>query len=171
MLASGTQDRGSMPSFVQYQNNTVHDTNNYKQKFPALPWRYFPDSGGSPWWPLGTVRPIYRTGTPLPTKHPILYIFSTNIRTEFFKHTAHFPLFSHQNAVFIIMLPFLVPVLFTFYIQAPHPPCNTVSQSVQFMFKSPHPPCNTVSQSVQFMFKSPHPPCNTFWQSVATVYV
>jgi len=25
--------------------------------------------------PLGTVRPIYRTGTPLPSKHPILYIF------------------------------------------------------------------------------------------------
>jgi hypothetical protein len=34
--------------------------------------------------PLGTVRPIYRTGTPLPSKHPILCIFSTNIRTEFF---------------------------------------------------------------------------------------
>jgi hypothetical protein len=38
---------------------------------------------------LGTVRPIYRTCTPLPSKHPILYIFSTNIRTAFFKHSAH----------------------------------------------------------------------------------
>jgi hypothetical protein len=38
--------------------------------------------------PLGTVRPIYRTGTPLPSKHPILYTFSTNIRTEFVKHAA-----------------------------------------------------------------------------------
>jgi hypothetical protein len=29
---------------------------------------------------LGTVRPIYRTGTPQPSKHPILYIFfSTNL--------------------------------------------------------------------------------------------
>jgi hypothetical protein len=37
----------------------------------------------------GTVRPIYRTGTPLPYKHPILYIFSTNNCTEFFKHEAH----------------------------------------------------------------------------------
>jgi len=63
------------------------------------------------------VRPIYRTGTPLPSKHPILYIFSTNIRTEFFKHTAHSPFFSLQNAVYFIMLPSLVPVLFTFYIQ------------------------------------------------------
>ena len=39
--------------------------------------------------PLGTVRPIYRTGVPLPSRHPILYIFSTNIRTEYFKHAAH----------------------------------------------------------------------------------
>ena len=67
--------------------------------------------------PLGTVRPIYRTGTPLPSKHPILYIFSTNIHTEFFKHAAHSPFFSPQNAVYFIMLPFLVPVLFTFYLQ------------------------------------------------------
>jgi hypothetical protein len=43
--------------------------------------------------PLGTVRPIYRTGTPLPSKHPILYIFSTNICTEFFKHAARSPFF------------------------------------------------------------------------------
>jgi hypothetical protein len=32
-------------------------------------------------------------GTPLPSKHPILYIFSTNISTEFFKHAAHSPFF------------------------------------------------------------------------------
>jgi hypothetical protein len=38
--------------------------------------------------PLVTVRPIYRTGTPLSSKHPILYIFSTNIRTELFEHAA-----------------------------------------------------------------------------------
>jgi hypothetical protein len=63
------------------------------------------------------VRPIYRTGTPLPSKHPILCIFSTNIRTEFFKHAAHSPFFSLQNAIYFIMLPFLVPVLFAFYIQ------------------------------------------------------
>ena len=63
------------------------------------------------------MRPIYRTGTPLPSKHPILYIFSTNICTEFFKHAAHSPFLPLQNAVYFIMLPFLVPVLFTFYIQ------------------------------------------------------
>ena len=42
---------------------------------------------------------------------------STNIRTEYFKHAAHSPFFSLQNAVYFIMLPFLVPVLFTSYIQ------------------------------------------------------
>ena len=63
------------------------------------------------------MRPIYRTGTPLPSKHPILYIFSTNIRTEYFKHAAHSLFFSLQNAVYFIKQTFLVPVLFTFYIQ------------------------------------------------------
>ena len=43
--------------------------------------------------------------------------YSTNIRTEYFKHAAHSSYFSLQNAVYFIMLPFLVPVLFTFYIQ------------------------------------------------------
>jgi hypothetical protein len=46
-----------------------------------------------------------------------LYIFSTNIRTEFFKHAARSLFFSLQNAVYFIMLPFLVPVLFALYIQ------------------------------------------------------
>jgi hypothetical protein len=65
---------------------------------------------------LGTMCPIYRTGTPLPSKHPILYIFSTNVHTELFKHAAHSPFFSLQNAVYFITLPFLVPVLFVLYI-------------------------------------------------------
>jgi len=43
--------------------------------------------------------------------------YSTNIRTEYFKHAAHTLFFSLQNAVYFIMLPFLVLVLFTFYIQ------------------------------------------------------
>ena len=42
--------------------------------------------------------------------------YSTNIRTEYFKQAAHSPFFSLQNAVYFIMLPFLVPVLFTLYI-------------------------------------------------------
>ena len=38
---------------------------------------------------IGTVRPIYSKGVPLPSRHPILYIFSTNPSTEYFKHAAH----------------------------------------------------------------------------------
>jgi predicted ABC-type exoprotein transport system permease subunit len=43
-------------------------------------------------------------------------IFLTTISTEYFKHAAHSSFFL-QNAVYFIMLPFLVPVLFTFHIQ------------------------------------------------------
>jgi hypothetical protein len=66
--------------------------------------------------PLRTVCPIYRAGVTLPSRCCILYIVSTNISTEYFKHVAHSPFFL-QNAVYFIMLLFLVPVLFTFYIQ------------------------------------------------------
>jgi len=47
----------------------------------------------------------------------ILYIYSTNIGTEYFKHGVYSPFFSLQNAVRFIILTYLVPVLFTFYIQ------------------------------------------------------
>jgi predicted membrane protein len=46
------------------------------------------------------------------------FIHSTGIRTEYFKHAAHSPFFPLQNVVYFIMLPFLVPVLFTFYTQS-----------------------------------------------------
>jgi predicted membrane protein len=53
----------------------------------------------------------------LTSRRCILYIYSTNIRTEHFKHAAHSTFFPLQNAVYFIMLPFLVLVLFTFYVQ------------------------------------------------------
>jgi hypothetical protein len=53
----------------------------------------------------------------LTSRRFILYVYSTNIRTEYFKHAAHSPFFPLKNAVYIIMLPFLVPVLFIFHIQ------------------------------------------------------
>ena len=54
---------------------------------------------------------------PLTSKRCILYIYSTNRGTEYFKHALYSPFFSLQNAVCFIMLTCLVPVLFTFYIQ------------------------------------------------------
>jgi len=55
---------------------------------------------------------------PLNSKRCILYIYSTNIGTEYFKHGIYSPVsFSLQNAVCFIVLKYLVPVLFTFYIQ------------------------------------------------------
>jgi len=54
---------------------------------------------------------------PLTSKCCILYIYSTNIGTEYFKHGIYSPLFPLQNAVCFINLMYLVPVLFTFYIE------------------------------------------------------
>jgi len=60
----------------------------------------------------------YRSRTaPLTSKHCILNIYSTNIGTEYFKHGIYSPLFSLQNTVCFIILTYLFPVLFTFYIQ------------------------------------------------------
>ena len=55
---------------------------------------------------------------PLTSKRCILYIYSTNVGTEYLKHALYSPFFFPlQNAVWFIMLTCLVPVLFTFYIQ------------------------------------------------------
>ena len=60
----------------------------------------------------------YRGRTaPLTSKRCILYIYSTNIGTEYFKHGIYSPFFSLQNPVCFIILTHLVPVLVTFYIQ------------------------------------------------------
>jgi len=54
---------------------------------------------------------------PLTSKCCILYIYSTNIGTEYFKHGIYSLVFPLQNAVCFINLTYLVPLLFTFYIQ------------------------------------------------------
>ena len=54
---------------------------------------------------------------PLTSKRCVLYTYSINRGTEYFKHALYSPVFSLQNAVCFIMLTCLVPVLFTFYIQ------------------------------------------------------
>ena len=54
---------------------------------------------------------------PLTSKCCILYIYSTTTGTEYFKHGIYSPFLPLQNAVCFIILTYLVPVLFTFYIQ------------------------------------------------------
>jgi len=67
--------------------------------------------------PLTPNDPYRGRAAPLTSKRCILYIYWTNIGTEYFKHGIHYPCFSLQNAVCFIILMYLVPVLFTFYIQ------------------------------------------------------
>ena len=55
---------------------------------------------------------------PLTSKRCILYIYSTHIGTEYFKHGIYSPFFPIQNAVCFINATYLVPVLFTFYIES-----------------------------------------------------
>ena len=54
--------------------------------------------------------------TPLTSKCFIICIYSTNTGTEYFKHGIYSLFFRLQNAICFIILTYLVPVLFTFYI-------------------------------------------------------
>ena len=54
---------------------------------------------------------------PLTSKRCILYIYSTHIGTEYFKHGIYTPFFPLQNAVCFINLTYLVSVLFTLCIE------------------------------------------------------
>ena len=67
--------------------------------------------------PLTPNDPYRGRTAPLTSKVSNVYIYSTNIGTEYFKHGIYSPFFSLQNAVCFIILTYLVPVLFTFYVQ------------------------------------------------------
>ena len=67
--------------------------------------------------PLTSNDPYRGRTAPLTSKHYILHIYSTNTVTEYFKNVIYSPSFSLQNAVCFIILTYLVPVLFIFYIQ------------------------------------------------------
>jgi len=67
--------------------------------------------------PLMPNDPYSGCTTLLTSKRYILYIYSTNIGTEYFKHGIYSLFFTLQNAVCFIILTYLAPVLFTFYIQ------------------------------------------------------
>jgi hypothetical protein len=63
-------------------------------------------------------RPIYLGRAHCYLLNTTFYVFfQKNICTKFFKHAAHSLFFPLQIAVYFIMPQFLVPVLFTFYIQ------------------------------------------------------
>ena len=65
-----------------------------------------------------TSKDPYRVRTaPLTSKRCILHIYSTNIGTDYFKHGIYSPFLSLQNAVCFIIVTYLVPFLFTFYLQ------------------------------------------------------
>jgi len=66
--------------------------------------------------PLTPNDPYKGRTAPLTSKSCILYIYSTNIGIEYFEHGTYSPFFSLRNAVCFIILTYLVPVLFTFYI-------------------------------------------------------
>ena len=68
--------------------------------------------------PLTPKDPYSGHTTLLTSKRCISYIYSTNTGTEDFKHSIHSQFLSLQNAVCFIILTYLVPVLFTFYIQS-----------------------------------------------------
>jgi len=67
--------------------------------------------------PLTSNDPYIGRIAPLTSKSCILYIYSTNTGTEYFKHGIYSPFLSLQNAVYFIILTYLVLILFTFYIQ------------------------------------------------------
>ena len=54
---------------------------------------------------------------PLTSKRCILYIYSTNIGTEYFKHALYSPFFFSSKCSLLHNVNCLVAVLFTFYIQ------------------------------------------------------
>ena len=56
--------------------------------------------------PLAPNDVYIRRTAQLTSRRCILNIYSTNILSEYFKHGAHSPFFSLQDAVYFIMLPF-----------------------------------------------------------------
>ena len=81
-----------------------------------------------PFNPLTPNDPYSGRTAPLTSQRCILYIYSTNIGTEYLKHDIYSPYFPLQNAVCFIILTYLVPVLLLNIL-------NTVYTLCFFLFK------------------------------------
>jgi len=68
--------------------------------------------------PLTSNDPYRGRTAPLTSKRCILYIYSTNIGTEYFKRGIYSSVFPLQNAVCFIILTYLVSVLLHFIYRA-----------------------------------------------------
>jgi len=67
--------------------------------------------------PLTPYNPYRDRTAPLPSKVAFYIFIQFNIGTKYFNHGVYSPFFPFQNAVCFKILTYLVPVLFTFYIQ------------------------------------------------------
>ena len=108
LLSEVPEQRPELPRFIRYRHvvsriSVKRQTVLHILQYPAIN-------------PLTPNDPYRGRTAPLTSKRCILYIYSTNIGTEYFKHGTYSAFFSLQNAVWFINLMYLVPVLFTFYI-------------------------------------------------------
>jgi hypothetical protein len=77
---------------------------------------------------------IYRTGIPLTSRCCILYIFLTNISTEYFKHAVNTPFFSSKCRLFhnATFFWFLYYSRFTYRVGVLKFKCKTLVPKVKF---------------------------------------
>jgi hypothetical protein len=93
------------PPIIRSANNCIYSISYLSQRYCYLPlswksWNWFECAVGGVLTFKNHASYIYRTGVPLPSRRCILYIFSTNISTDYFKHAANSPFFSSKCRLF-----------------------------------------------------------------------
>jgi len=123
-------------------------------------WRLIAEAADNILCTMELVNPLkpndpYRGCTaPLTSKRCILYIYSTNIGTEYFKHGIYSPFFFSSKCSLFHNSNVLVPVLFTFYIQ-----CllklkknNSVAKRLVSLFLMQNKYCNEKRREKRIIF-------------------